>query len=287
MVTKKQKEQAQARNQILLSFLFMIMMIGNFVTVAGITWYYENNGHENIVEIYRTDSNTDFGHVNYGVSFPVNHFDNYTSGYYHLAPSTTTWLTYEKAPTYLGNDTWGISINATTHANANAFTIINIDLPDLNQWIITDIDINTTLPGDTDQELFVATYSKNTPIEITDGNLDTTLLLDASIPGLTELDEHIDVSPVNSLRIQENSKVRVNDGLHIRIRDTTNNGMGSFAFQFKVVILGTQAGGWTLQTSLLISTTIWNILILIGVIYSLDMFDVGGFVKTIKEKRRS
>lgn len=285
MVSKKQKEQAQARNQIWLSFLFMIMILGNFVSVAGITYYYETNGHENVVQLFTTDSNTDFSNIPFGVTMPTNNLDNFTTGHFFLHATTVTWLSYDKTPAYLGNDTWGFSVNATFHAGASTREIITIDLPELDQWIITDVDINTTLPGNTDQQLDLRLYSKNTPIEVTDPFLDVEILSLATTPLSTSIDKHIDVNPVSSLGIYQNSQGKAETGLQIIILDSANDGQNAFACQFSVTIFGTQATGWTLETSLLISTIIWNIIILIGVVYSLDMFDIGGFVKTLKKGR--
>lgn len=288
MVTKKQKEQAIARNQLWLSFLFMIMILGNFVSVGAITYVYETNGHDNITQLYTTDSNTDFDLIPFGASMPTNNFDNFTTGYFFLhAPPTVVWLSYDKTPAYLGNNTWGFSTNATFHVGAQAQATIVIDLPELNKWVITDVDINTTLPGDTDSSWRVKLYSKNSIIELTDPFLDVQILSE-TIPALTtSIDKHIDVNPVASLEAYQNSQGKPETGLQIEILDPANDGMAGTAFQFSVTIYGTLATGWTLETSLLISTSIWNIIILIGVIYSLDMFDVGGFVETLKKRRRS
>lgn len=289
MVKQSVKQKKQAINQIWLSFIFMVVILGNFFTVAGITYFYESNGKSDIIPLYESDSNSEFAHVNYGLSYPINPdkdaFSNYTSGYFHTETIPPHYrFSYEKNPAYTGNNTWGIAINTTTGALSNALARIVFDIPDCKNWIITDIDINTTLSSDIDNRLLVAITNFKNPTEITE-HLGTGLY-NVVQPAITSLDLHIDVTTVKALKIHSDSQERPHNSLDIVISDDSSDGMTGFAFQISVIISGYQAGGWDLETSLLISTTLWNILIILVIIYSLDMFDLGGFVKTLKKGGR-
>lgn len=280
-ITKK-----ESINQVWLSFVFMIVIMGNFITVAGIDYYYETNGFGERQSLFITDSSTDFTVTEFGDDYGTPFYDSQRTGQY------TVWNNYHqwnRTPAYLGNNTWSIACNDTTGLGGTVYTGINIwfALPNADTWLIDNVLINITLPGETDQRLAIALWGYNEPILNSGANNARTLIYNQDLTlGLSSLSYNVDVSLLDALNFYDNTNQYDNYDMNIYITDSGNNGISGFACAFSVDVIGEIVSGWSVESSLLVSVTVWNVIIGLAIIYSLDMFDLGGFVKTIRKQRR-
>lgn len=284
---KQKVSKKQSINQIWLSFLFMIVIVGNFFSIGVIAHYYESYNVNGEQILFVSDTNTEFEHVNYGATFPANNPSNFTSGYYFNSGSPAfQLLSYEKIPAYLGNNTWGFSVNSSANAAAFARASYMIALPDLPQWLVTNVQVNITCPGDTDQRILLAFISINDPVEL--NTFLSTRFYDTQHSSVTDLNLNVSVSLLNGLKVKADSQEKTENMLEIVVADSpTGDGMGAFAYQMSVIITGKSTETWSMENALLISTTTWNVFIILVIIYSFDKFDLGGFVKTIRKSRRN
>ena len=275
------QNKKQSINQIWLSFVFMIVILGNFITVAGIDYYYETNGFGERQSLWVSDSSTEFPVFEFASDYPSPFYDDIQTGQnivhngYHQ---------YNRTPAYLGNDTWSMVVNSTSFTGLQ-YSAINVwmVLPNMDTWLIDNVIINLTLPGEIDEKVGIAIWGLNTPVLNSGYNSASTLIYSNSFTGGdSEMNENIDVSLLDALNIFDSANQFDNYAMNLFITDTGNDGISAFACVWSCEVIGEIVTGWSVESSLLVSVTVWNVLIGIAIVYSLDMFDLGGFIKTIR-----
>lgn len=298
MPKQSTKQKKQSINQIWLSIIFMIAILGNFFSVAGIVWYYENNGMVNEMLVFESDSNTNYMHFtttdNY-ILYPHFNITTQMRGLITALPVNLPVKT-ELTPLYLGNNTWGTSIPVMNDPAGyyHLSGIIVMEIPNMDNFLITKIVINETMPSN-DVYWDMTVLHLNTPVFGLDNfgsadppNQETNIIPGSYVVTTSEMNIAYNLPLTKGLRIFENSQEKQYTGIEIawEVIDPTV-GLSAYAMQWKVQVFGEQISGWTLQDSLLASIIIWNIIIGTVIIYSLDIFDLGGFVKTIRKTRRT
>lgn len=298
MPKQSEKQKKQSITQVWLSIIFMIAILGNFFTVAGIVWYYENNGVDNEVMVFESDSNTDYMHFtttdNY-IFYPIFNITTQMRGLVTALPDNLPVKT-ELTPLYLGNNTWGVSVPGMNDPAGyyHLSGIIVMAIPNMDNFLITKIVINETMPLNdvhwdmTILHLDTGVFGLSDFGSADPSSQETNILPGTATVTTPELNAAYTIPLTKGLRIFENSQGKQYTGIEIawEVIDPTV-GLSAYAMQWKVQIFGEQITGWTLQDSLLVSTIIWNIILGTVIIYSLDMFDIGGFVKTIRKQRRN
>lgn len=284
----------QSINQVWLSVLFMIVILGNFVTVAGISYYYESNGADTKTLLWETDSDSEYLHFTTTDNYVQYPYLNVTTGIRWIETGNIIAEKVELTPAYLGNGTWGVSCPTLGNNPYDWVSgVVVVAVPNMHNYLITNIFINYTMPDNDVHWGITALHTDSTIFGLTDyGSADPqsqeTNIIPPSSNAVT-VDDYVlayDVPLAKSLAIFDDSRDKSFTALEMGWNiDDPSVGMVGFASQWNVQIYGEQITGWSLQDSLTVSVTLWNIIIGLAIVYSLDVIDLGGFVKTIRKGR--
>lgn len=277
-----------SQTQTVLATVFMVSMLLGFVAVAYIDYEYQNNG--DITLLWESDSSTEFSSYNH-VNMESDWFDYSCNGQFvAFEPMPYSYCEYNRTAVYSGNNTWTYSCNETFGDYRNYNTWV-ISLPNLKSWIITDMNITVSTPGDSGLELdfsIIYPIANELDRDRTD-RLTTRLYLDYSLTTDPTETYNYDVPLNKALEIFDscNSNENIEPVLSLSTYDITPwGGISEYAYSISVEIYGEQVSGWSLSDSTftaLAGATCLNVVI---VIYMTDEIDVGGYVKNIQKRRR-
>lgn len=285
------KAKKSTGTQILLTFVMTVVLLSGFGLVFAVDYYYTNlNGTTDEIELFTTDSNTEYPVTDYIPTFVGNrYFDSQTG---QRMGKGSDWIQFNRTPAYLGNDTWSASINNTVAMEPYGWQYFSIQnsLFDVDTWVLTKITVNLTLNADTDLRVATSLDCLNTfsdPADTTQGNI---LFHDTTVSGVTYYNKTYTIPLSVALTIFDTAQERTDYLLFCNIYDKDADGLTAWACQWKITLHGRIVSGWNEQTSVsvaLLGAISMNVIV--G-IYALDQFDIGGAVRDLprrKPKRRS
>lgn len=251
-----------------MSFLFVIVIVFSFGAIALIDAGFEQSGTEQL--LYVTDSNTEYASYLYGTGWPNPEYRPYDkqTAFYVGSEGFTPMYQYNRTPVYAGNNSWYSSINGTTSSNGGRFNVY-IDLPNLENWIVTKVKLNMTLNGDADLKLIAQFGHHNDPMPYLPSQLTTKIKDTTAIGGTTSYKETIPVSLTDALESQQAALQTTNADFRFQIGETIGDGFSSWACQWSVEIYGTNIASFDME-----AVVGWS---LIGI--SLGIFVMGTFMR--------
>lgn len=262
----------------ILTVVFVVAIIIGFYLVSMVNASFEND--EGNVTLFKTDSATNFPtYPKVDWSFPST--PNQTTS---LNTFASPLAQYEKSPVYLGNDTWGMSINET-FAGQLGTAIYIIELPNLENWIIDEIIINQTKNIETIIDSTIKVYSL--PIaEFTQSSLATTLF-DGSVGSVSLFaNKTIDLTLAQALDINDKAEGKTIHFIAITMVDTPDNGLEPWAWNIEMEITGHQMDTYNIVQQLEFAVGISIILNVCVIVFMTDEIDIGGFVNDIPNKKK-
>lgn len=275
--------------QSFLALVFAGILLINFGLVGLIAYEYEADGQSDETVVFQTDVETTYPEYQFGLA--TGHPDLWTKRTSEKVAGTlgvhSTYEQYNYTPAFLGNDTWAISIPTRSYAPDVDFHRVDVvmDLPNLDNFIITHVDINLSLPGDADQ--YVTWAIAYTEIPIVSNPADISILeLETPYNNEVEYIGDVDVPLTESVKIWDGAQQNNIYMFIIEIGDTTGDGMTGWAFTWSVTITGRKVTGWTINDSLSVALGVGVVMNVLAVAYMSDELDIGGYVKDIRQRQR-
>lgn len=284
----KRKNTKNSGKQKALAFIFAIVMVLGFAVIWATAEYYESSNEREL--LFVSDSNTEF--INSTIS------SDYT--YYESTYIETHARTFKSGlvnhtsltPAYLGNNTWGMTCpeyNDIPYVSVDYY--VQMDLPNLDSWIVTDFVYNFSLDETADYDGGYTFLHFDSPFPATIYGSASTPTAETHIAtyyDFSGVDEHnVSVSLEKALKIYDNSQGKEYTSLEIGfVADDPTTALDGFAYTFSVKIYGYKQTTTTLETVLtwgLAGTTILNVVV---IIFMTDTYDIGGFVRDIPKRRR-
>lgn len=269
-------------NDKILTVIFVVSILLGFYLVSVVNTSFENVN--DTVVLFKTDSTTEFIDADY-INPPV--FATWDGIYnaYHLNVGGS-FYNYTKSPVYLGNDTWTMSINGSAHSETQ-FGQYVIALPNMDDWIISDITINQTINTDTDLTSEWGIYSSATLNKYNYNILGEIVFDDDSIGALTDYhNETLSLDLSTALNVQDKASDGIQHYLVIRSIDKDSDGLGAWAWNIEVVIEGKQIATYNIQQNLNLALGIAITINVCVIVFMTDEIDIGGFVNDIPDKKR-
>lgn len=280
---------AKSETQTFLAFIMVGILCIGFVGVWYVDAYYEQQEPTEILWVSDSSSDTDLGYTLENPPFA-------TWDYVHTGQivgwtgSPYTFETYNRTGVYIGNNTWSYSANETTgnyHNQARWY----FDMPNIENWIITDVNVSFSTNGDSDLE-FVMGFDY--PI---DYNVD----YDAPYKRGTAIDHVYSFSPTNDhyfrnvsvpletaldINNNVNNIPNVNPMYVFSLIDADDDGLSAFAFTISITIHGYKVDATSMidQISIIIGASVG--INIVAIIYLTDKYDIGGYVRDIPKRRK-
>lgn len=258
---------------ILLTVVFVFIILVGFVGI----WYvaeFTNGQSEQL--LWQTDSDTKYDVLE----------GDYTFTTYQTSTEVPSGpFQYNRTPAYLGNNTWGMSVNATTLGTLN-YALIN--LPELNNWLISTVVINLTVPLDADLGIYMSIYSHPVDKLLATNWAHTRIYTDVGAGG--DLDGYYNQSvtiPLTiGLSLYDHASHYAEHSLSLMWDDIAPDGMSAFSPQWSIEIYGQKQTGWSLTDKLALVVGFADFLLIMGVIYVQDQFDIFGYVKDLPSTKK-
>lgn len=288
------------QNQTLMALIMACVMSLGFLGVYATGYYYNQNSEPETVFV--SDSNMEFGAWDMTADFEDNL--GYTSPqgfvmtpqYWYMKdiaygqPEYHVIYRNNCTTVYLGNETWGGAITGYSGtpnpAPQRSLAFIPVLLPELNTYLLSNISITMSLPGDSDQTVNVFMLSVHNPYDpTTDTGYYTTIQSGGVYNSETEYSESFDLSQYQTLKIYSDAKQNPYHLLVIEVYDSLANGFSSYDLQLNIELSGVQATTWTQleAVELVLGISIAGNVIVMA--YMTDSLDFGGYRKDLPGKR--
>lgn len=281
------------KTQALFALVFVGVIVLGFSGVAYVSYQFETADEAEL--LYITNANTEFVNVGYADSLI------YSNAWYYntcqrMKYDPNTYTQDNKTMLYVGNNSYSTAVLAVApHVDlVSNKMIVRIVLPELDNYLINTIVVNSTLPtGSVEWGLSANTHATphaarpNDPVYSADDSGATSIYVAAIAvtPGET-LNEEIDLSLTTSLDIYDKAQEKVQHALEFSLGPSgADKSMPAYDLVFSIEIWGTNMAAWTVQDSIvaiLASATLLNIIV---AIYATDAIDIGGFTRTLKRKK--
>lgn len=276
MVKDKPKNKG---NDKILTVIFVIAILTGFYLVSLVDANFENE-KDNVL-LYESDSSANFLTLD---SSLVNEWGLTTTGVYESLGSE--YQTYAKIPVYLGNNSWTFSVNETIDTSSFAYYVI--ELPNMDDWLITNITYSMNKQSALEMELFVRIFSLETPNVIIATDKGIEVLHSPTFGSVAEWKNNtIDINLATALEIHDIAQDGTQYYLLYVIRDTGGtSGLDSMSWDMSTVITGKQIATYNIVQQMELVLVIAIIFNVVVIIFMTDEIDIGGFVNDIPDKKR-
>ena len=276
MSDKKEK----AVKQSMLTALFLAVMLAGFGAIAYVEYDYAQTTQP--IQLFVSDDNT---------VFPV--IPAYTdyNGWYSLRNAQYERTNFDglqtnKTAVYAGNNTYVMSIDIMNTLFYKYATYV-IELPELDNWLITSINLTTTLNIDTDLRSEIYIHHHTGDYDRTNPSHKTIVYQNNGEGGAeTYKEKDIAVPLSKAVEVYDGCQNQDVKALEFMLYDKDQNGFGAFSWEFSIEIHGEILSGWsshdTVVAILVISGTA-NILI---ALVMTDGLDIGGYVRNLPKRRK-
>lgn len=257
--------------------MLVVAIVFNFYLVSLVSASFENAESE---ILFITDSNMEFPTI---TDLPTARFDTIETGIYDYNGD----YLYSKTPVYLGNNSWSFTVNSTT--GVLSYTQYVISVPNLDDWIIEEIEYNITKGDPNDNyNFYIYAYSLNKTGVLQTGDSATQLYSEINF-GSTDTvwnNNSIDIPLSTSLDVYDKAQDGKQDFIVIRIKDDGTAGLDDFTFGLTMKITGKKMATYNLIEQINIVLII-SLIINSGImLFMNDRIDIGGFVNDIPNKKR-
>ena len=281
------------KSQALYALFFVGIIVTGFLGVAYVSYAFETEDQMEL--LYITDATSEFTNVPYAESLVYSNSWFYNSCQ-RISATPGVYAQYNKTMVYLGNNTYTTAVIniASNPAMTSNYLITALSVPELPNWLVKKVIINTTLPGDTDQLYGLSFNTHDNPHAARAGDLlyssdlsgNTAVSSHAFTPGATSALYEDVLSLTTSLDIYDKAQEKDLHTLSFVIGDSAINGMSAFDLNVTIEIWGVNVAAWSAQDSILAVLSASTVLNVIAGTYALDRVDIGGYVKTLRKPRR-
>lgn len=267
-----------------LALLFAIALTTPFLSVWGVSVYYESNGGDTV--LFETDSDTEFSALA-RENYPYYVYPMMQTGRYYETQSPLILHNISKTPVFIGNNTWSFASN---YSNLEGYAQYVIELPDVSNMVISSINITTGKPLDADLRMTVRIISV-ADIGIVDYVNDVPLVnlmynsLAIESESSNEFSVDIPVSLVKALQVNANAQGKEQHVLVIQILDEIQDGGLDFAFNFNAEIKGTSITTWSIIDTTNVVLILSLIFVWMVIVFATDSIDAGGYIKNLKGRK--
>jgi len=270
--------------QQILAFVFAIVVISGFFATYLTATYYDGQSESSV--LFETDTNTNFGFLEFEKVAPVtDYYDYYRNGVYQVIGGE--YNVYNKTAVYSGNETWSISSNATS---INSATIMIVEIPNLDEWIIESVNISCTKSLDTDITFIIDIYSlEDLTIKSSGETGGTNIFTDSGIGNNpnSKFWQNITVAQSTALNVYDKSQDNNNHYIVVQFVDKDKDGMEEFTMSLNLEIHGKATTEFNLQGALMIGLGFAIFLKTIVFIFMFDSIDIGGYVNDKRKSKRN
>lgn len=270
----KEKTKNSSNDKILTVALVMVILF-NFYIVSVVSASFETE-RESLV-LFETNSATEFLTLD---AIEGSGETIFTTGLYDGIGE------YAKTPVYTGNNTWAYSVNGTDEPYAYAYYVMKI--PNLDDWIIENISIETTVSPEAGLNVWEYIVSGKVAGEQTVDDGQTTLIstfYDGSGSGQYFNNTFL-LSLGQALDIHDKASDGVQHYLVIRVIDNSADGLTAWTNTLKVEIVGSMMESYDIVQQLSLAMGIC-LTLNVGVLLLMnDRIDIGGYINDIPDKKR-
>ena len=287
----KRKTSVSSPKDIMLSLIFVSAIVLGFAMVWYVDYVYAGDGSPETTLLFETDTNTEY------MTFTTT--DNYVFYPYFNVTTNARYIkgsvphSDQLTPAYMGNHTWGMSIpeyDDTPYDHISSVVVMVI--PDMDNWIMTNVKINMTMPNDDVTCLLTVLHLNSKTFGLTTyGSADPlsqeTNLIAESVGTVAQWEVDFDVPLVAGLRINDLSQDQAYHCFEFGwVLDDASTGLLDYAQTWTVQVYGQQVTGWTIQDSLSVAIGT-SVLVNVGVmVYMTDMVDIGPDIKDLPKRRK-
>lgn len=268
-----------------LTIVFVLSMILGFYLVHIVSASYEQIDENEV--LFRSDSSTHFPQIDI-VDIGFNSWEYWATGYY-FKTDTPNYNNFTKSPVYLGNNTWSYSVNGSTESSVQ-FALYVIELPNLDKWIINEMNINQTVNTDSDLTISwsITSLAKANELVYSESGIRTTGLYNDVSAGGSSIYYNVseDIPLSTALNIHDKAQDSIQHYLLIQVYDTNQDGLGAFAWNIDMSIEGKPIDNYNLVQQLELGLGVASVINIMVIIYMTDSIDLGGTFNDIPDKKR-
>lgn len=286
----RKKSLKTTGKQKVLALIFAMTMVSGFAIVWATAQYYDSNNVS--TQLFISDSDTEYG--NTLVTDNFNHFPKGNVTSRQLGQIGVFWNETLWTPAYLGNNTWGVSVEEFAVAEyADAQFQFIMEMPQIDNWIIEYVLVNMTAPAEANKMVSnVFHYDAPYSVIPTGGTTDLTQFTEIyrDLTGdIGTSDVNMTVSLAESLRIYDFTQETTSNFFNIVITldDALTDGLDGFSWTWTVEIWGHAQTTTTLETILTWGLSGAIILNIFVIVYMTDAVDMGGFIRDIPKKAKA
>lgn len=266
--------------------MLVIAILSGFYLVSFVNASFENGTSETVV--FQSNSAVDFAEIEREEA-PAWAYDYMVSGYYLVVGSTME--NYTKTPVYLGNNTWTMSINGTDETVDN-FAQYMIEIPNLDEFLITEITINQSVNTDSDLEQNVVIYCSDGEYITYGQHSDHIVGTPYSLKDIDAIEEDgwanytETVSLADALNVYDSATNGKHYYLGIRMYDKLDDGMEEFAWNIEIEIKGKQIAQYNIVQQMEFVAGLYFVILLGTFVITNDEIDIGGYVNDIPDRKK-
>lgn len=264
----------------ILAVVFTMAMLSTFIFAYLVQAGFENDTEEII--LYASDSSASFPSLTLDKT-PIT-YGYHSSGYYqHIG---ATYFNYSKTPVYSGNDTWAMAINGST-LTTSQFGMYVFDIPNLEDWVITEITINQTKNQDTDLYEDWAFNFLAVDGVIGDDDVGQYVFINNGAGNTNTYANRTVLIPLSeALEIRENAGKHSQSVFSIIHKDKNSDGLSGWAWEMEIEIKGKKIATYDVSNYLMISVIAGNVIMFTVFVFMSDDIDIGGKRNDIPDKKR-
>lgn len=252
----------------MMTALFTVLMLAGFIGVYAVDYEWQNNYPNE--ELFITDGDASFVVVEHGIGYP----DPY---YYDLQTSQRVFkdsvpMQYNRTAIWDGNTTYSMAVNETDGASNSAIFVI--DMPNVQNWVISEVWVNMSKNADPDLTLQIAIYSFDSVHDYTDpvNNIFTSYSV-GGVAGL-EYSTGISVPLATALTVNNDANEHTDNVMVISLQDKDHDGLSAFAWDMEITIKGQKTSEMSIS-----DTVAWVIggscvLNIVAILYMTDGIDI-------------
>lgn len=287
------KAKISSPMQTFMAFIFIAIICIGFVGVA----YVENlyNTEKKTELLWVSDSSMEFFNKPYGGDLV------FADIWFHNScirvKDASTYYQTNLTSVYMGNNTWVSSVpnSPTIITSGSRHAIMRFSMPNMANWLIQKININTTLNGDSDNKFsYGFDHTKPNVIEgklsdpIYSGDAIGLTLRNANVGSLTEYESDHTLNLLQSLEIYQdaNDLIYTDDCFYMSVQDVDLLYLTNWIWEYSIEIYGEKINNISIIDNLSIVIGISIAVNVIAIVYMSDKIDLGGFVKHLPKRKR-
>lgn len=270
------------KNTITDKFLAVVFALVIMLDFIGVYYIANNMNSEDESILWVSGADTEFPTYAYS-GLPPLYDTNFTYGTNTkvlVSGNNNAQVNY--TPAYLGNNSWGVSIGTELSSVAYRYFTSVMDVPNLQNWIITRVKMNVSLnPANTDCKVVLNAGHHNLLVKWADATQGTVLIRDASAGGHSYINYDEEIALEDALRVYDFAQSTDYQDIYLYISDEDGDGWEGWACKWSIEIYGQTIEQYDIQTYIMWYMGAMVVIKVLTFIFMLDDIDIGGKTKDI------